>query len=94
MAIGGDYLKAVKANDATQGANDKRKIFLHWSAGNRDGTNFTKDMDITLIFLLVVNQFVEQSLDKLEFLTTLMVEIKDHLQQLVFLVCLPLVREL
>ena len=42
MAIGGDYLKAVKANDATQGANDKKKIFLHWSAGNRDGTNFYK----------------------------------------------------
>ena len=42
MAVGGDYLKAVKANDITQGANDKKKIFLHWSAGNRDGTNFYK----------------------------------------------------
>ena len=40
MAVGGDYLKAVKANDITQGDNAKKKIFLHWSAGHRDGTNF------------------------------------------------------
>ena len=42
MAIGGDYLKAVKENDRTQGDNSAKKIFLHWSAGHRDGTNFYK----------------------------------------------------
>lgn len=40
MAIGGDYLKAVKKNDATQGDSSAKKIFLHWSAGNRNSTNF------------------------------------------------------
>ena len=42
MAIGGDYLKAVKANDATQGDSSNKKIFLHWSAGNRSDTSFYK----------------------------------------------------
>jgi len=40
FASGGQYLKDVKANDATQGSNANKKIFLHWSAGSRYGTNF------------------------------------------------------
>ena len=40
FAAGGQYLKDVKNNDATQGSNANKKIFLHWSAGGRYGTNF------------------------------------------------------
>ena len=37
---GGAYLNKVKANDGTSGDNANKKIFLHWSGGNKSGTNF------------------------------------------------------
>ena len=40
FASGGQYLQDIKSNDATQGSNDNKKIFLHWSAGSRSATNF------------------------------------------------------
>jgi hypothetical protein len=36
----GGYLDATKRQDNTQGDNANKKIFLHWSAGNRNATNF------------------------------------------------------
>ena len=36
----GGYLDASKRQDSTQGDNANKKIFLHWSAGNRNATNF------------------------------------------------------